>query len=134
MDLSWFQVYFSLCSTVLCLLMWRVPFSRRNLIVLAGIILAMALPAAGQILFAGRFLTNAVAGMEVISEVRSPWRMLGEPGGVTRVDQYYSLLIWVSPLAVVASAYCLWKTRATETTLLWVSCLFGLGCSCSSCA
>src|SRR5262249_54078190 len=86
--LSWFQVYFATCPAVLCPCVGGLHSPRRNLGVLSGVIAIMILPVIGQMLFAERFFTNAVAGMDEIGEVQSPWHVMLQPGGVFRLGTY----------------------------------------------
>ena len=124
--LSWFQVYFAACAGGVCVFLCRLPFSRRNLAVLAILIALTLIPVIGQMLFAERFFTVAVAGMDDISEVQSPWRMMLDPDGFSRVASYYTYLIYLTPAVVVLCCYRLWRETEPHRVLFWIASVLGI--------
>ena len=124
--LSWFQVYFAACAGGACVFLCRVSFSRRSLALLAALLVAMLLPVISQMLFAERFFSVSVAGMDDISEVQSPWKMMHDPAGWSRVAGYYTYLIYVAPFVILLCAYRLWREREPQRVLFWVASLLGL--------
>ena len=124
--LSWFQVYFAVCTGLVVILLSRIPFSRRNAWLLAGLVFLMAVPAISQILFAGRVLTDAIADMDEISEVRSPWYLLLHPDGVRYVSRFYTVAIFLIPATLAWSAWGLWRATGLKPAFFWIASLFGL--------
>jgi hypothetical protein len=124
--LSWFQVYCATCTAILCVLLSRLPFNARNAWILGVAMLVMAGVIIGQVLFAGRFFTNAISGMGDIGEVQSPWHTLHSPGGIEHVAREYTLLIFLAPVTLLMCLWRLWRDQQAERALFWIACILGL--------
>jgi len=123
--LSWFHLYAATCSALVCVALSRLEFTLPRLIGLLAACAALVAPLAGQIILAGRFLNASVEGMQKIAEAQSPWQQASE-GGVWNLAQYYSLLIFVTPLTALWCAWKLWREATPMRTFFWIACLFGL--------
>ncbi len=86
----------------------------------------MALPALGVLIFAEQFVTNGINGMDTIGEVHSPWYILLQPGGVSRLISNYSALIFLLPATLVYSGWRLWRETQRDQVLFWMACVLGL--------
>lgn len=124
--LSWFQVYFAGCTAGLSALLSRLPFSRRNALLVGGLVVLMALVIVGPLFFAARFFSNAIAGMAEIAEVQSPWQTAMEPGGPLRLAGYYSYLIYLAPITLGLVVYRLWREKDFSVAFFWIASLLGL--------
>jgi len=124
--LSWFQVYIAACTAILSVLFSRLEFSTRNATLICLIAVVMAAIAVGPLLFAGRFFTNAIAGMGEIAEVRSPWTTAVQPGGPGRLASYYSYLIFAAPLTFGFILWKLWSERDAARAFFWITSALGL--------
>jgi hypothetical protein len=124
--LSWFQVYFSSCSAVFCVLLVRLRCTPRTIGMLIIAAIVMALPAVGEIVFAERFITNGVNGMDTIGEVRSPWHIGLQPGGLSQLAGYYTALIFLLPLTLGYSAWRLGREVEVHRIFFWIACVLGL--------
>ncbi len=125
--LSWFQVYCSACTAGLVLFLCRLRFSARNLAIFTGLVALMLIPAVGQIMFAERFLTSSVTGMNEIAEVQSPLKMLLHPHGFADTSSYYTYLLCLVPIVVIVCLWRLWRETQPYRLYFWIACLFGLG-------
>jgi hypothetical protein len=124
--LSWFQVYFAACTAVFCMLLTRIRHSPVGTGMLCAAVVIMALPALGVVIFAERFVTNGINGMDTIGEVRSPWYIMLQPGGFSRLVAYYSALIYVLPATLVYCAWRLWRETQVHQVFFWIACVLGL--------
>jgi hypothetical protein len=124
--LSWFQIYFAACTAVFCMLLARIRPSPAGIAILAGAAAVMALPALGVLIFAEKFVTNGINGMDTIGEVRSPWYIMLQPGGFTRLITYYSALIYLLPATLAYCAWRLWRETQAHQVFFWVACVLGL--------
>ena len=125
--LSWFQVYIAACTACLSVLLSRFQRTPRNLVLLCVVAAIMASVAIGQLLFAGRFFTNAIAGMGEIGEVRSPWATTAQPGGWQRLAGFYSYLIFTAPITIGLLIWNLWSEREPARAFLWIAGILGIG-------
>jgi hypothetical protein len=124
--LSWFQVYFAACTAGLSALLERLPFSRRNALLVCGVAVLMALVIVGPLLFAARFFSNAIAGMTEIAEVQSPWHTAVGPGGPGRVAGLYTYLIYLVPITIGLGIYRLRYETDGALAFFWIASLLGL--------
>jgi hypothetical protein len=124
--LSWFQVYFASCTAVFCVLLARLRRSPRNIGMLIITAILVALPALGEIVFAERFITNGVNGMDTIGEVRSPWHVGLQPAGISQLIGYYTPLIFLLPLTLGYSAWRLAPEIEGPRIFFWIACVLGL--------
>ncbi len=124
--LSWFQVYCALCTACLSIFLCRTSVSKRNVAWLIAITVAMLIPAGGQMLFATRFLTSDVSGMTDISEVRSPWQMLHDFGGIVITGGYYTYLLLLVPATISLCLWRTWRESEPQRILFWIAAAFGL--------
>lgn len=123
--LSWFQPYVAACTSVIAVLLARLPFSRRTVALLAGVSLLLLLPTLHQVLYAGDFFTNSIGDMSQLIEVRSVAVMWAEMG-TAFVSANYSWLILLLPLTALLCAWWVWRERDAMQTHFAVVSLAGL--------
>lgn len=124
--LSWFQIYFAACTAVFCILLSRLRRSASSVAILLGTAVIMALPALRVVIFAEQFVTNGINGMDTIGEVHSPWYILRQPGGLSRLTGYYSALIYLLPATLAYGAWRLWRETEGYRVFFWIACVLGL--------
>jgi hypothetical protein len=124
--LSWFHLYVAAGSAAASLALAALPKSNRNLAVLGLMAAVLLIPLAQQIVTAGAFLAGTITRLETISEMRSPIRMARSPGGRQELTLFYSLLLWLAPLAMLYCAWRGWQERATARVFFWLCCISGL--------
>jgi hypothetical protein len=123
--LSWFHVYFAFCVGATCVFFSRIPFSRRNVIILIAGIVVVLLPVVGQLLLADRFLSVAVEGAEQISEVQSLWELAANRS-LRTVTNDYSPLVLLLPATLGLCLYRVWKSHEARESLFWIASACGL--------
>ena len=124
--LSWFQVYFAACTAVFCVLLARIRHAPSGIAILCVAAVVMAMPALGVLIFAEKFVTNGINGMDTIGEVRSPWYLMLQPGGFSRLVAYYSALIYLLPATLAYCGWRLWRETQTYQVFFWIACVLGL--------
>jgi hypothetical protein len=125
-SLSWFQVYIAGCSAAMSVLLWRIPRSRRSIIVAAILVAALLLPVLGEAWFAGRFFAEGVGNMSDISEVQSPLQLWRNGASVTYLAGLYSYLLPIAPVALLMSVLMAWREIDGERFLFWITSAAGL--------
>jgi hypothetical protein len=124
--LSWFHLYASVASAAFCLLAVRVPRNRKGVAALLAAALLLALPGLAQLATATQYLAGDLELLDQIVEVKSPFEMASEPGGLKRVSELYSLLIWTAPLVLLGCLFELWRARDGARAVFWTASAFGL--------
>ncbi len=71
--LSWFHVYIAVATTMVVLLTSRLPFSRRNALLLVLLATALALPLRSNLSLGVSFITAHIPFYREVDEVRSPF-------------------------------------------------------------
>jgi hypothetical protein len=123
--LSWFHLYIAAGTAIASLALAAFAKNARNVTLLAVLAGVLLFPLARQIVMARAFLAGTIARLETIAEMKPLLPMVLHGAGRTSLSYSYSLLFWVSPLAV---AYCVWRgwqERATARVLFWMSCILG---------
>lgn len=124
--LSWFHLYAAVATAAFCALAVRVPRTRTGVAALLIAAAVLAIPGLAQLATAGAYLAGDLELLDQIVEVKSPFHMAREPGGLTRVSQFYSLLIWIAPLVLLGCLYELWRARDTARVAFWTASAIGL--------
>lgn len=124
--LSGLQLYVSACTSLVMLYASWSPFNPRSLWRLLAICALLAIPLLSAVGFSGGFLSGKLATISNIDEIRSPFAIALEDGGVRRISQIYTLLIWTMPLTWLASVVMTWRSRETHPLYFWTACTFGL--------
>jgi len=125
--LSWFHLYVASCSAVVLLFMGQWSFSPRQLLVLLLTTVVLLIPLYTQIIGGSAFLSRDILLLEAVSEAQSPLQWLVEENGVTKVTGYYSWLILLAPLLILASFF--YAFRATGRNVIWFSVFTAFGIS-----
>lgn len=123
--LSWFHLYVAGCTAVLLALpSWWLP-TRRTVIVVAAISIALLLPVAREAAIAQTFLAGANAQLQAIGEIQSPLRTALELGSGF-IARIYSYLIFAAPLTFVLCLVQCWRERTGARLLFWITSALGL--------
>jgi hypothetical protein len=122
--LSWFHVYIAFCTGAILTVLSKVAPSPKNIGILAGVAIVMAIPAISQALLGERFLSATVIGMAEIAETQSFWA-IGENGkNLMAMYRYGTGLLLLLPLT---AALCIWRLwREPSRAVFWCACLIGL--------
>jgi asparagine N-glycosylation enzyme membrane subunit Stt3 len=124
--LSWFHLYVACCTAGLVVASaFVMPTPKTAAAIGAGAALA-AIPLISQVLIGSSFLAGHLGVLHEISEVKGVLRIAADHG-IAWVIQFYSLLIFVAPLALMGCAWVAAR-RQTEPQLLYmcVFCVCGL--------
>lgn len=124
--LSCFHLYVAAGSAVAALAMAALPRSPRNIGLLAGIAIVLLVPLVRQIVIADSFLRGTITRLDTIVEMHSMLSLAVTPSGRSSLTSVYSMLVWLTPAAVIYSAWRGWQERATGRVFFWICCLFGL--------
>ena len=123
--LSWFHLYVAVCSSVfLAYLGWR-PTSKMNFAVLIALSGILILPIFAKMLIGSAFLTGDLILLDQILEVKSPLERLREPGGLIWVTNYYSWLIFLTPLLILIFAIRAWRSTDPVHVYFSIFAVFG---------
>jgi len=125
--LSGFHLYVSLCTAaVLVLARWK-PFSMRNLALLGGVSLALAVPLLAQFALGAAFVSGGVSILKNILEAQSPLKLMTVMWGPAETASYYSWLILLVPVAMVFAIYTLIIDRRPGRIYFAAASVLGLG-------
>jgi len=124
--LSWFQVYIAACTGVVVVLLGRLPRDARGIAVLAALALVLLFPTVRQVLYARDFFTNAIAGMDGISEVRSMFELWRSMRSFAYVASLYTWLLVLLPLTALWCAWRLLRAREPVELHFWIVSVAGL--------
>jgi hypothetical protein len=124
--LSWFHLYVAAATAGAVVLMSVLPFTKRNLLILALIGLALVVPMLRQIYIAQAFLAGTIKRLDVIAEMQSPRQMAARAGGITYVSSMYTLFVWLLPLTLGYSAFRAWGDRSSARLFFWICAICGL--------
>lgn len=122
--LSWFHLYIVFCTTTVVLLMTRLPATRRNILILTAIAVALLLPLLNQIRHAQAFVSGSLGMLADIMEMRPPLKFLLE--GQWKIGGFYSWLLFLAPATFVLCVIRAWRERNQPRLLFWIWCIFGL--------
>jgi hypothetical protein len=125
--LSWFHLYVAICSAVVLVVIGARRFSSKNLGILAGVAVLLAIPVIAQALRGAMFLSGDIYLLDAVLEVHSPYKMFTQTMSPTETASLYSWLIVAAPLLFVWFA---WRTIAESDPkklyyAIWS--VFGLG-------
>lgn len=124
--LSWFHLYAAICTSAAALLLQWKPWSPRALATVALCCAVLALPLLGQLALGRQFVTGQIGMLGQIEEARSVLAMI-RLGGPLSLVRYYSGLIVLAPIALVA---CLWlltmRRLQAATAFFLIFSVFGL--------
>jgi hypothetical protein len=126
--LSWYHLYVAACSAIMVILMSRTRFSRRTLLMLALVSLALSIPLFGQLHVAGTFVGGMNRHLDAIEEMRSPLAALMRRGALA-MAQTYSTLLFLAPITFVLCIFQCWRDRSSYRLLFWFTAALGLALS-----
>lgn len=124
--LSWFHLYAAGGTALVIALLSLLPFTKRNLLLLAGAVVVYLLPLGHQVLMAHSFLSGTFKRLALIGEVQSPRQLARPAGGLLYVSGLYSLFLWLAPFALAISAYRAWVERQSWRLFFWIAAVCGL--------
>ena len=124
--LSWFHLYVASCSGI-CLIFfgWR-PVTRQNIGLLLVIAAALVAPIFTKLLSGTAFLAGDLMILEHITEIKSPFARITEPGGIRWVTSYYSWIIILAPLIAGLFAARAWRDDESASVYFSVFVVFGV--------
>jgi len=125
--LSWFHLYVSAATCVIVLYVSRRPFNARSLLVLVGLAVALAVPLLAVVAFSRGFLSGDLSTIRDIDEIQSPFAIARQENGLRRINQVYTLLVWISPLTLITALVLALRERTLARTYFWLASAFGLG-------
>jgi hypothetical protein len=126
--LSWYHLYVATCSATVVILLSRTTFSRRTLLMLMLVSLALSIPLLSQLRVAGMFVGGMNHHLESINEMRSPLAVLIQRGAMT-IARMYSALLFIAPITFVLCIYQCWRDRGSYRLLFWITAALGLALS-----
>jgi hypothetical protein len=124
--LSWFHLYVAAGTAAAVVLTSVLPHSRRNLLLLGFIGVALLVPIGHQMYLAQGFLGGTIKRLDVIAEMQSLRQMMERQGGLGYVSSMYTMFIWLWPLTVGLCAFRAWQERRSGRLFFWVAALCGL--------
>jgi hypothetical protein len=124
--LSWLQLYASVATGVIVASLSRWPCTRRTFIAIGAMTVGLAIPLVATLKFTMHFVAGDLPGIAQIDEVRSPFTFLEEPSGLRRLNQVYTMLIWLAPFVCVISAAMVIRERDFWLRYFWAWSAFGL--------
>jgi hypothetical protein len=125
--LSLFHLYIAACTCTVALFIGHRGRTPRSTLLLASLAMLLALPLFAVTAFSGQFLSGNLATIRDIDEIQSPFTIASQPFGLRRINQVYTLLVWVAPLALVAALAMSIREQVSHRSYFWLSCSFGLG-------
>lgn len=124
--LSWLQLYASAATAMVLLAVARWQFSWRSLTGVALLAVVLAIPLAASLRFTAAFIAGDLPAIAEIDEIRSPFAFLYDPSGLRRLNQMYTLLIWLAPITCAAAIYGAARERDRALRFFWVWAATGL--------
>jgi hypothetical protein len=124
--LSWFHVYVACCTAGLVAAGALVAPSRKSALTIAGCAALAAVPLISQVVVGSSFVFGQLGALPDIAEVQGILKLTAGHG-IAWTIEFYSLLIFVAPLALLGCAW-LASRRQTPAPLLFmcVYCVYGL--------
>ncbi|NNF52342.1 MAG: hypothetical protein HKN59_07875 [Gammaproteobacteria bacterium] len=125
--LSGFHLYAAFASAlILYFLSWR-GVSRKQVALLCGLVVLLALPVLSQIVLGSQFLSGALFQANSILEVASPFAMIAGDWGLTATLGFYSGLLLFAPFVLLAFLWRLVRGTDAAESAFGVFAVFGLG-------
>lgn len=124
--LSWLQLYASMATTLLVMIMGGCRFSRRTLIGVALVAAALIVPMLAVLGFTAGFVTGSLPSIAQIDEIRSPLEVAFDTSGWRRISQVYTLLVWLAPVTAFVCFVMAFLERNRVTRYFWIWAVFGL--------
>lgn len=124
--LSWLQLYACVASAILIMAVARWPFSTRALIGVAGLTAVLAIPMLAAFQFSAAFVAGDLPAVAQIDEIRSPFAFLRDPMGLRRLNQVYTLLVWLAPVVCLAVLFAALNERDRALRFFWIWAAIGL--------
>ena len=109
--LSWFHLYVAACSAIGTLFIALRPFSIKNTVVLAALVIVLVIPLFAKIVMGAAFLGGDLVLLDQITEARSPILRLWDIGGYMWIAVFYSWLVYLSPILIVVFAIRAWRDK-----------------------
>ena len=123
--LSGFHLYVATVVAVFSVLLSRVAFSRRNLIILMALALVALIPFFGTLYLASSFVTGNLSAITTIIEAQSPYKLyLDDPDGNALV--FMSWLCWFMFPMMLVNLWWAWRKQDPMRQYLAIFCVFGL--------
>jgi len=124
--LSLLHLHLAIATSIVVNFLCRTSFGKRNLAILVVLGLVLAAPLASIFDFSTGFLAGRLAAIEGIDEIQSPYAATLQPHGLQRIDQVYTLLIWIAPLTLLAALAMAWREKTAARAYFWLAAAFGL--------
>lgn len=125
--LSWFHLYVACGSAATLAFFHYRRYSKADFASLAVAATVLVAPIVGKLLVGTAFLAGDMILLDRIAEVRSPIAQLADQGGLRRVTELYSWLIFLTPVLLAVFLIRAWRDERPATTFLSVAIVFGLG-------
>jgi len=119
--LSWFHIYIAACTAVAALLLSKLPYSRRNLLIVVAFVVLAAVPLLGQLALGRDFVAGNLDMLQNISEVKGI-RALFLSRGLRWLFDYYSLLLLLVPFAMAGCAWLVYKRETPAPVAFFCIC------------
>ncbi len=124
---SWFHLYIAFGSAVVIVALSRVPFSQRNLGLLALGGLVLAAPLIFQVIHGYYYIRGETVQLGEIQEVMGPLEMYLRLGRTLDVTRHYSWLILLAPVLLLVFAWRMFTSKQPVDVYFAVAAVFGLG-------
>jgi hypothetical protein len=122
--LSWYHIYIAACTGVVALLLSKLAYSRRNLLIVAGIAVLAAVPLLGQMALGRDFVSGNLDMLQNIAEVKGMTALL-QSRGLRWLFDYYSLLLLLVPFAIAGCAWLIYKRETPPPVVFFCICSLG---------
>lgn len=124
--LSWLHLYVAACVSLVVLFLARYPYTRPALLRLVLLAIGLAIPLLAALAFSRSFLSGDLATISDIDEIYSPLAIAAQELGLRRVNQLYTLLVWVAPLTLLACIVMAVREPGAARRYFWLASAFGL--------
>jgi len=125
--LSWFHLYFAVCTAACMAYMATWRHSRTALVGLIALALLLSAPIVGQLLGGASFVAGGFSILDEVAEAKSVYENFTGDLGPLITASFYSWLVLLSPALIVWYAYRLLTERAADRLFYSIVVLFGLG-------
>jgi hypothetical protein len=124
--LSWLHLYVAACTCLVVLFLARYPYSRAALLRLLLLAIGLAIPLLAALAFSRGFLSGDLATISDIDEIYSPLAIAAQEQGLRRINQLYTLLVWIAPLTLLTCIIMAVREQAAARRYFWLASAFGL--------
>lgn len=123
--LSVFHVYVAACTGIMLLVFSGVTPSGRGLGIAAAVAVVLAVPLVAQGIVGANYIAAGQIGLDAITETRSPFEILARSDAHTGMTRYYSFLIFLTPVMLLAFAWLAWTAESAGEIMRNVAIVFG---------